>query len=205
MEYHSCPPHILSGVEQERSTLEPDVQIYPPNNLLFRALDLCPLSQVKVVILGQDPYHGGQANGLAFSVDPSFPIPPSLRNIFKELANDTQTPMRTNPDLSDWGAKGVLLLNSTLTVRHGNPNSHINLGWEAYTDSLIQQISDTKEMVVFMLWGSFARKKKKLIDSTKHHILEATHPSPLGANRGGWFGCKHFSQANSILNETLFP
>jgi uracil-DNA glycosylase len=154
---------------------------------------------VKVVILGQDPYHGeGQANGLAFSVAPGLPFPPSLLNIFKELKADLGIPMPPNGDLSRWAAQGVFLLNATLTVRANSAGSHQNQGWESVTDAVIQTISREREGVVFLLWGAYAQKKEELIDSKRHCILKAPHPSPLAAHRGFW-GCKHFSKANDYL------
>lgn len=195
---------ILEFVQKERLKYEPDVKIFPCNEHIFRAFELCPLDKVKVVIIGQDPYHGeGQANGLAFSVNSEIKIPPSLRNIMKEYSNDVGK-TRTNPDLSDWCQKGVLLLNSVLTVRQSKPESHSKIGWKEYTDSIIKQISDQKESVVFLLWGNYAKSKEKLIDLSKHHILKASHPSPLSANKGGWFGCKHFSKTNSLLCDEIF-
>lgn len=195
---------IIDYLENERSKYQPDVQIFPPHDLMFKAFELCPLEKVKVVILGQDPYHGNeQANGLAFSVNDGTKIPPSLRNILREYNDDLKT-SRINPDLTDWAERGVLLLNSVLTVRESKPESHSKIGWQDYTDSIIKQISDKKENVVFLLWGNYAKTKEKLIDVSKHKVLKATHPSPLSANRGGWFGCKHFSQVNQLLNEQIF-
>ena len=195
---------ILEYIENERNIYEPDVQIFPPQYLMFRAFQLCPFENVKVVILGQDPYHGKeQANGLAFSVNNGMKLPPSLRNILKEYNDDLKT-NRTDPDLADWAARGVLLLNSVLSVRESKPESHSKIGWQEYTDSIIKQINDRKENVIFLLWGNYAKSKEKLIDVSKHKVLKATHPSPLSANRGGWFGCKHFSQVNKLLKEQIF-
>ena len=177
-------------------------QVFPPGKKIFSAFWHCPLPEVKVVILGQDPYHGeGQANGLAFSVAPGLPFPPSLLNIFKELKTDLGVPMPPNGDLSRWAAQGVFLLNATLTVRANSAGSHQNQGWENVTDAVIQTISREREGVVFLLWGAYAQKKEELIDSTKHYILKAPHPSPLAAHRGFW-GCKHFSKANDYLEST---
>ncbi len=174
-------------------------QIFPPGKQIFSAFWQCPLPSVKVVILGQDPYHGqGQANGLAFSVAPGLPFPPSLLNIFKELKADLGIPIPPNGDLSRWAAQGVFLLNATLTVRANSAGSHQNQGWEVFTDSVIQTISREREGVVFLLWGAYAQKKEELIDSKRHCILKAPHPSPLAAHRGFW-GCKHFSKANDYL------
>ncbi len=174
-------------------------QVFPPGKQIFSAFWQCPLPSVKVGILGQDPYHGeGQANGLAFSVAPGLPFPPSLLNIFKELKADLGIPMPPNGDLSRWAAQGVFLLNATLTVRANSAGSHQNQGWESVTDAVIQTISREREGVVFLLWGAYAQKKEELIDSKRHCILKAPHPSPLAAHRGFW-GCKHFSKANDYL------
>lgn len=173
--------------------------IFPPASKIFAAFDLCPFSKVKVVIIGQDPYHGdGQANGLAFSVAPNVEIPPSLVNIFKEIETDTGTPVPTNGDLTRWESQGVLLLNSSLTVRAHSPASHSQIGWEMVTDAAISALSARRSNIVFMLWGSHARRKAGLIDRSRHLILEAPHPSPLSAYRG-FFGCRHFSRANEYL------
>lgn len=177
-------------------------QIYPPGKQIFSAFWHCPLPAVKVVILGQDPYHGeGQANGLAFSVTPGIPFPPSLLNIFKELKDDLGVPLPPNGDLTRWAAQGVFLLNATLTVRANEAGSHQNQGWEYFTDAVIQTLSREREKLVFVLWGAFAHRKEMLIDSKKHCILKAPHPSPLAAHRGFW-GCKHFSKANDYLVST---
>ncbi|MBO4476370.1 MAG: uracil-DNA glycosylase [Bacteroidales bacterium] len=173
--------------------------IYPPGGQIFRAFDLCPLPEVKVVILGQDPYHGpGQAMGLSFSVPDGVPAPPSLRNIFKEIEDDLGIRMSGRPNLESWARQGVLLLNAVLTVRAGEPTSHSNIGWQEFTDAVIRCISDKCEGVVFMLWGNYARSKAPLIDTRRHVVLQAAHPSPLA--RGAFFGCRHFSQANAILS-----
>lgn len=172
--------------------------IYPPGDSIFRAFDLCPLDKVKVVILGQDPYHGeGQAMGLSFSVPDGIPAPPSLKNIFKEMESDLGITMSGRPNLENWARQGVLLLNSVLTVRAGEPTSHAGIGWTEFTDAVIRTISERSEGVVFLLWGNYARSKAPLIDSTRHHVLEAAHPSPLA--RGAFFGCRHFSKTNGIL------
>ena len=177
-------------------------QIFPPGKQIFSAFWHCPLPSVKVVILGQDPYHGeGQANGLSFSVAPGIPFPPSLLNIFKELKTDLGVPLPPDGDLTRWAAQGVFLLNATLTVRANEAGSHQNQGWEHFTDEVIKTLSREREKLVFVLWGAFAHKKEALIDSNKHFILKAPHPSPLAAHRGFW-GCKHFSQANDYLAST---
>ena len=173
-------------------------RIYPPGSQIFRAFDLCPQPDVKVVILGQDPYHGpGQAMGLSFSVPDGVPAPPSLKNIFKEIEDDLGVKMSGRTNLEKWARQGVLLLNAVLTVRAGEPTSHGNLGWQEFTDAVIRCISDRCEGVVFLLWGNYARSKAPLIQTPKHFVLQAAHPSPLA--RGAFFGCRHFSQANAIL------
>ena len=172
--------------------------IYPPGGQIFRAFELTPVTKVKVVILGQDPYHNpGQAMGLSFSVPDGVPAPPSLVNIFKEISADLGIRMSGSPNLEPWARQGVLLLNSILTVRAGQAASHRSLGWETFTDAVIKYLSDNCDGIVFMLWGNFARTKATLIDPAKHLILEAAHPSPLA--RGAFFGCKHFSKANNFL------
>lgn len=177
------------------------IVIYPPGSKIFRAFDLCPLNAVKVVILGQDPYHGaGQAMGLSFSVPEGIAAPPSLKNIFKEIESDLGIRMSGSPDLEPWARQGVLLLNSVLTVRAGVAASHAGLGWQNFTDAVIKLISERCEGVVFMLWGNYARSKAGLIDSGRHLVLQAAHPSPLA--RGAFFGCRHFSQANAYLVRT---
>ena len=177
------------------------IVIYPPGSKIFRAFDLCPLDAVKVVILGQDPYHGaGQAMGLSFSVPEGIAAPPSLKNIFKEIESDLGIRMSGSPDLEPWARQGVLLLNSVLTVRAGVAASHAGLGWQNFTDAVIKLISERCEGVVFMLWGNYARSKAGLIDSGRHLVLQAAHPSPLA--RGAFFGCRHFSQANAYLVKT---
>ncbi len=174
--------------------------IYPPANLIFNAFDSCPFDKVKVVILGQDPYHEpGQAHGLSFSVQPPCPPPPSLVNIYKEIKADIGELVHCNGDLTPWSEQGVLLLNATLTVEAHKAGSHQNKGWELFTDSAIKALADNREHLVFMLWGSYAQRKGAFIDEKKHLVLRSPHPSPLSAYRG-FFGCKHFSAANAYLN-----
>ncbi|MFM2230204.1 MAG: Uracil-DNA glycosylase [Bacteroidota bacterium] len=178
-----------------------NTRCYPPKELIFNAFEQCPLDQVKVVILGQDPYHGfGQANGLAFSVNDGVQFPPSLINIFKELASDCAIPIAISGNLERWASQGVLLLNSTLTVEENQAGSHQNKGWEQFTDAVIAKLSEEKSGLVFLLWGGFAKKKGAKIDRTKHLVLETGHPSPLSANRGLWFGNQHFSKTNTYLS-----
>ncbi len=173
---------------------------FPLFNEIFAAFDHCPFDKVKIVIIGQDPYHGlGQANGLCFSVNDDINFPPSLINIFKEIQSDLGLPIPISGNLERWADQGVLLLNATLTVRESEAGSHQNKGWETFTNSVIQKISDKKENVVFLLWGGFAQKKGTKIDRTKHRVFETGHPSPLSANRGFWFGNKHFSKTNAYL------
>jgi uracil-DNA glycosylase len=191
-------PYFHQLIEFVKSEFQ-DQTIYPPGKEIFRAFDSCDLEQVKVVILGQDPYHGpNQANGLCFSVRDGVRMPPSLVNIFKEIHADLGKPMPASGDLGRWAEQGVLLLNATLTVRAGTPGSHQNKGWEAFTDAVIKAISDQRENVVFLLWGAYAQKKGEVIDRTKHLVLMSPHPSPFSADRG-FFGCKHFSKANAYL------
>lgn len=176
-----------------------DHQIFPPHEEVFAALHLTPHSEVKVLILGQDPYHGsGQAHGLCFSVRPPVPPPPSLQNIFTELNSDLGVPVPDHGSLHHWARQGVLLLNATLTVRANQAGSHQKKGWETFTDEVIQAVNDKREMVVFVLWGSYARQKKKLIDVERHHVIESPHPSPLSAHRG-FFGSRPFSRTNEAL------
>ena len=173
---------------------------YPPGALIFEAFNACPFDAIKVVLLGQDPYHGpGQAHGLCFSVPEGVPHPPSLINIFKEIEQDLGLVYPKSGNLLRWAQQGVFLLNATLTVRAHHAGSHQKQGWESFTDHVIQTISNENEGVVFLLWGGYAKKKIKLIDDTKHLILSSGHPSPLSANRGYWFGNKHFSQCNEYL------
>ena len=173
--------------------------VYPPGRLIFNAFDLCPFDKVKVVIIGQDPYHEpGQAHGLCFSVNDGVPFPPSLRNIFKEISDDLGKPVPVSGDLTRWARQGVLLLNATLTVREHQAGSHQRQGWEAFTDAVISTISREKDHVVFILWGSYAQSKMPLIDKTRHLVLRSSHPSPLSAYRG-FFGNHHFSLANQYI------
>lgn len=188
---------ITDKVRQEYA--DPRVRIYPPGGKIFSAFDSCPFDDTKVVIIGQDPYHGaGQANGLCFSVNPGVRMPPSLMNIFKEVESDTGAPFPQNGDLSRWAEQGVLLLNSSLTVREGQPASHSDIGWEEFTDSVVDKLNREKENLVFILWGSHAIKKGEKIDRNKHLVLTSPHPSPLSAHRG-FFGNHHFSKANQYL------
>ena len=174
---------------------------YPPGGQIFAAFDLCPFDQVKVVVIGQDPYHGaGQAEGLCFSVASGVRIPPSLRNIFKEVADDLQQPIATDGSLRHWAEQGVLLLNSTLTVREGKPGSHFGKGWEQFTNAVIDRVNRGRDHVVFLLWGRKAQEKAKNIDTQRHLVLTAAHPSPMALNHGGaFFGLHHFSQTNAYL------
>ena len=173
--------------------------VYPPAGSIFRAFDLCPFNQVKVVILGQDPYHGpGQANGLAFSVYAHVPLPPSLVHIYKEIEPDVGKKKQPDGNLDRWAKQGVLLLNATLTVRASQAGSHQRQGWEEFTDAAVKKLSGLREHLVFMLWGAYAQKKGAVIDESKHLVLKAAHPSPLSAHQG-FFGCRHFSQANIYL------
>ena len=175
---------------------------YPPGSLIFNAFDHCPFDDTKVVILGQDPYHGkGQAQGLCFSVPDHIPQPPSLENIFKEIKTDIGKPVPQSGNLTRWADQGVLLLNATLSVRAHQAGSHQNKGWEKFTNRVIQTLSEEKESLVFLLWGGFAKKKKNLIDKDKHLILTSGHPSPLSANKGNWFGNQHFSKTNDYLKQ----
>lgn len=174
--------------------------VYPPASLIFNAFDSCPFDDVKVVILGQDPYHGvGQAHGLSFSVNEGVALPPSLINIYREIYDDLKFMPLASGNLMRWAKQGVLLLNATLSVRANSAGSHQNRGWETFTDAVIKYISEQKEKVVFMLWGNYAKQKGKVINRTKHCVLESGHPSPMSANKGYWFGNKHFSKANEYL------
>jgi uracil-DNA glycosylase len=173
--------------------------IYPPGSLIFNAFEKTPFEKLKVLLLGQDPYHGkGQAMGLSFSVPKGIRQPPSLINIFKELHDDVGVSIPQTGDLTPWAEQGVMLLNAALTVRAGEPNSHSKIGWHQFTDAVIKKVSDEKEGIVFLLWGAFAHQKQELIDQTKHHVLKAAHPSPYSADKG-FFGCKHFSKTNEYL------
>lgn len=188
---------LVSALKEEYETQT----CYPPKELIFSAFNSCSFADLKVVIIGQDPYHGaGEANGLSFSVNDAVKIPPSLRNIYKEIHHDLEAVFMPNSgNLQSWAKQGVLLLNASLTVRKDTPNSHKHLKWNLFTDALIQAISDQKENVVFLLWGAFAQKKGAKIDRNKHLVLESGHPSPMSANQGKWFGNKHFSQTNAYL------
>lgn len=181
--------------------------VYPEGKNIFRAFELCPFEDVKVVIIGQDPYHGPkQANGLCFSVNDEMLLPPSLQNIYKEIETDLKVERPTKGNLDNWARQGVLLLNATLTVRANTPGSHQNQGWEEFTNAVIKAISDKKENIVFLLWGKYAQDKGTIINNKKHHVLTAPHPSPFSAH-SGFFGCKHFSKTNkylkSISKETI--
>lgn len=192
---------LISFVKEEKAAKE----IYPPGPQIFHAFEECPFDQVKVVILGQDPYHGrGQANGLAFSVNDGIRIPPSLLNIFKEIKNDLGKEIPDTGNLERWAEQGVLLLNATLTVRAGAAGSHQKQGWEEFTDAVIRILSEQKERLVFLLWGAYAQRKAELIDGRKHLILRAAHPSPFAADKG-FFGSRHFSKANAYLREHNKP
>ena len=187
---------LISFVKNEYATK----RCFPLESEIFAAFNHCPFDKVKVVIIGQDPYHGfGQANGLCFSVNDDINFPPSLINIFKEIQSDLGLPIPISGNLERWAEHGVLLLNATLTVRESEAGSHQKKGWETFTDAVIQKISDEKENIVFLLWGGFAKKKGAKINRSKHHVLETGHPSPLSANRGLWFGNKHFSKTNTYL------
>ena len=187
---------VMAFVESERATGK---TIYPKNSEVFNALSLTPFDQVKVVLLGQDPYHGpGQAHGLCFSVKPLVRLPPSLVNMFKELKSDLGIEPPGHGCLEAWARQGVLLLNSVLTVEERRPGSHANKGWERFTDKVIQELNDRKEGLVFLLWGAYAQKKGSIIDAQKHTVLQSPHPSPFSADRG-FFGCRHFSRANDAL------
>lgn len=191
-------PYFVSLVRFLHDEKAAGKRIFPPGSQIFRAFELTPLDKVKVVILGQDPYHGfGQAHGLSFSVPDGVPAPPSLKNIFREIETDLGIRMSGYPNLENWARQGVLMLNAVLTVRSGEAASHSKVGWEQFTDAVIRCISDRCEGVVFLLWGSFARSKRELVDTSRHYVLEAAHPSPLA--RGAFFGCRHFSRTNQIL------
>ena len=178
--------------------------LYPPGPLIFNAFNATPLDKVKVVILGQDPYHGpGEAMGLCFSVPTAIKIPPSLQNIFKEIRDDVGVPISNHGNLSSWADQGVFLLNAMLTVEHKKAGSHQRIGWQTFTDAVIQRLSDDKDHLVFLLWGNFARQKKQLINTNKHDVLESPHPSPLA--RGGFYGHHHFSRTNTLLTNHGHP
>ena len=196
-EFHQ--PYFLKLKEQLIEEKQKYV-VLPPGNNIFSAFNTTPLDKVKVVIIGQDPYHGiGQANGLCFSVSEGIAHPPSLSNIFKELESDLNLPYPESGNLEHWANQGVLLLNSALTVRKGEANSHADIGWNLFTDAVIRILSEKKENLIFLLWGGFAKRKGKIIDRSRHIVLESGHPSPLSANKGHWFGNKHFSKTNFHL------
>ena len=175
---------------------------YPPGKWIFNAFNLCSFDKVKVIIIGQDPYHEpGQAHGLSFSVQDGIPFPPSLQNIFKEIHDDTGAPIPSTGNLTRWAQQGVLLLNATLTVRAHVANSHAALGWQTFTDAAIRALATSREHLIYMLWGSYARSKASMIDRNRNLVLESVHPSPLSANRGGWFGLHQFSTANRYLEQ----
>lgn len=194
--------HLVSFLHQEK---EAGVTIYPPGPKIFNAFELTPFDSVKVVIIGQDPYHNpGQAEGLSFSVPDGVTPPPSLVNIYKEISDDLGVPLRQGGSLRDWARQGVFLLNAVLTVRAGQPTSHSRIGWQTFTDAVIRTLSDRRDGLVFLLWGNFARGKRELIDTSRHTVFEAAHPSPLA--RGAFFGCRHFSKTNEVLvREGLSP
>jgi len=192
-------PYFLNIVTFLKTEKMAGKTIYPPGSLIFNAFNTTPFENVKVVIIGQDPYHGpGQAHGLCFSVSNGVPPPPSLVNIFKELHSDTGVPIPDHGNLTKWAEQGVLLLNASLTVRSAEPMSHAQIGWAEFTNNVIKKISEQKQHVVFLLWGKFAQEKQVLIDETKHLVLKSAHPSPLSAY-AGFFGCRHFSKANEYL------
>lgn len=191
-------PYFQELVRQLHEEKRAGRVIYPPGPLIFNAFNLTPFDKVKVVIIGQDPYHGpGQAEGLSFSVPHGIPLPPSLVNIYNEIENDLGVQLHKDGSLRGWAEQGVFLLNAVLTVRAGQPTSHSRIGWAEFTDAVIRTLSDRREGLVFLLWGNFARSKGALIDTSRHSVLEAPHPSPLA--RGAFFGCRHFSKANQIL------
>ncbi len=192
-------PYFLQIVHFLKTEKNLGKTIYPPGSLIFNAFNTTPFDRVKVVLLGQDPYHGpGQAHGLSFSVPDGFAQPPSLQNIFKELHSDLGVPMPVTGNLTPWAKQGVLLLNAYLTVLARTPMSHASIGWGEFTNGVIQKISDLKKNIVFLLWGKFAQEKQELIDETKHLVLKAAHPSPFSADKG-FFGCHHFSRTNEYL------
>ena len=189
---------ISSFLHQERAAGK---TIYPPGPLIFKAFELTPINKVKVVILGQDPYHGpGEAMGLCFSVPKGVRVPPSLKNVFKELKRDLDLDVPQHGDLTHWAQQGILLINAMLTVEHKRAGSHKKIGWQSFTDAVIRALSENKEGLIFLLWGNFAKTKKELIDTNKHHVLEAAHPSPLARN--AFNNCKHFSKTNELLRNS---
>ena len=193
-------PYFKSLTDRVRKEYkDPTVRVFPPGPKIFAAFDACPFDETKVVIIGQDPYHGyGQANGLCFSVEPGVKMPPSLVNIFKEVSQDMGVPVPLNGDLTRWAKQGVLLLNSSLTVKESQPASHSGIGWEEFTDAVVDKLNKEKENLVFILWGAHAKKKGEKIDRNKHLVLSSAHPSPLSAHNG-FFGNRHFSKANEFL------
>ncbi len=192
-------PYFLEAVTFLKTEKALNKTIFPPGQLIFNAFNTTPFDKVKVVLLGQDPYHGkGQAHGLSFSVPTGVRPPPSLINIFKELNADTGTPIPNHGNLTHWAEQGVLLLNASLTVRENEPASHAKIGWTAFTDGVISKISSEKKNIVFLFWGKYAQEKQALVDETKHLVLKAAHPSPYSANNG-FFGCRHFSKTNEYL------
>ena len=194
-----CKPYFQQIVEFLKVEKSQGKIIYPPGALIFNAFNTTAFDKVKVVLIGQDPYHGpGQAHGLCFSVQNGIQLPPSLQNIYKELHADIGVPIPKTGNLTPWAEQGVFLLNASLTVRAGDPMSHSKIGWATFTDAVIKIISSQKKNIVFLLWGKFAQDKQALIDATKHHVLKAAHPSPLSASNG-FFGCKHFSKTNNFL------
>lgn len=193
---------LIAFVKNEYAT----ATVFPPGKYIFNAFDRCPVAQTRVVILGQDPYHGpGQAHGLCFSVPEGILQPPSLVNIFKEIRDDLGVPVPASGNLERWAGQGVLLLNATLTVRAHQAGSHQNKGWETFTDAVIRKLAEEKEHLVFLLWGSYAQRKGAFIDTSRHLVLKSVHPSPLSANRGGWFGNHHFRKANEYLRSHRLP
>jgi len=199
-------PYMQSLRDFLRAEREAGHRVFPASAQCFAAFHATRFARVRVVIIGQDPYHGeGQAHGLSFSVANGQRLPPSLRNIFREISSDCQVAAPTSGDLSAWAAQGVLLLNSVLTVRAGEAASHQRQGWEQFTDAAIAALNVQREGIVFLLWGGYAQRKGQLIDRQRHHVLTAAHPSPLAANRGGWFGSRHFSQTNALLRAQHSP
>jgi uracil-DNA glycosylase len=198
-------PYLQELARQLHGEKRAGRMIYPPGPLIFNAFNLTPFDKVKVVILGQDPYHGpGQAEGLSFSVPHGIPLPPSLVNIYKEIETDLGVQLHKDGSLRGWAEQGVFLLNAILTVRAGQPTSHSRIGWAEFTDAVIRTLSEQRQGLVFLLWGNFARSKRELIDTSRHTVLEAPHPSPLA--RGAFFGCRHFSKTNQVLiSEGLAP
>ena len=195
-------PYFSQIANEVKQKIKAGKRIYPPGPLIFNAFNSTPVEDVKVVIIGQDPYHGpGEAMGLSFSVPKGVRVPPSLKNIYKELHEDIGFKIPDHGDLTPWAEQGVFMLNAILTVEHKKPGSHRKVGWHLFTDAVIEKLSSTRSGLVFMLWGNFAKSKRILIDEGKHHILEAAHPSPLAG--GKFFGCKHFSKANELLDEPI--